>query len=121
MTPFRLVSVALLLAVSGLIAAVRAGDLIYTFHYEQVLGTSFELKVVAPSAAIAARAEAAAMDEIARNARILSSYDPDSEFSRWFRPAASRRGSLPSSSTCSRSSIAGGCSRPARSTRPPRP
>jgi len=85
MKPFRLVSVALLLAVSGLIAAVRGSDLVYTFHHEQVLGTSFELKVVAPSAAIAARAEAAAIDEIARNARILSSYDPDSEFSRWFR------------------------------------
>ena len=67
------------------VAAARAGDQIYTFHYEQVLGTSFELKVVAPSAAIAARAEAAAMEEIARNARILSSYDPDSEFSRWFQ------------------------------------
>ena len=85
MTPFRLASVVLLLAVGGLVAAARAGDQIYTFHYEQVLGTSFELKVVAPSAAIAARAEAAAMEEIARNARILSSYDPDSEFSRWFR------------------------------------
>jgi thiamine biosynthesis lipoprotein ApbE len=58
---------------------------LYTFHQENVLGTSFELKVHAPSADTASRAEKSALDEIARERAILSSWDPASEFSRWFR------------------------------------
>ena len=58
---------------------------VYTFQHENVLGTSLELKIAAPSPKGAETAEAAALAEIARHARILSSYDPDSEFSRWFR------------------------------------
>lgn len=58
---------------------------IYRFHHENVLGTSMELKVLAPSQQDAEKAERAALDEIAREAAILSSYDPSSEFSRWFR------------------------------------
>jgi thiamine biosynthesis lipoprotein len=58
---------------------------LYVFHYENVLGTSLELKVVASSPAQSEQAEKAALAEIDRESRILSSWDPDSEFSRWFR------------------------------------
>jgi thiamine biosynthesis lipoprotein ApbE len=58
---------------------------LYTTHYENVLGTSLEMKVVATSEAQADKAEAAALAEIDREAKILSSWDANSEFSRWFR------------------------------------
>jgi thiamine biosynthesis lipoprotein ApbE len=57
----------------------------YANHYDNVLGTSMELKILATSDAIARRAEAAVLAEIDREASILSGYDPSSEFSRWFR------------------------------------
>lgn len=56
-----------------------------TFHRENVLGTSFELKVVASSDEAAGRAESAALEEISREQGILSSWDSESEFSKWFR------------------------------------
>jgi thiamine biosynthesis lipoprotein ApbE len=57
----------------------------HAFRQEQenVLGTSFELKVIA-SAGVAEHAEAAALKEISREQAILSSWDSNSEFSRWF-------------------------------------
>jgi FAD:protein FMN transferase len=55
------------------------------FHYEQVLGTSLELKVFVASHEQALRAESAVLSEIDRLAGILSSYDADSEVSRWMR------------------------------------
>ena len=60
-------------------------DRLQTFQRENVLGTSFELKVRASSAAAASQAESAVLSEIAREAAILSSWSPESEFSRWFR------------------------------------
>lgn len=57
----------------------------YRFNYENVLGTSLELRVGAASEADAERAEAAALAEIEREAKILSAWDPQSEFSRWQR------------------------------------
>ncbi|HJZ99299.1 MAG TPA: DUF2271 domain-containing protein [Candidatus Solibacter sp.] len=57
---------------------------VHLFQRENVLGTSFELKVTANSAAIASRAESAALAEISREQEILSSWDMNSEFSRWF-------------------------------------
>ncbi|HEX3878100.1 MAG TPA: DUF2271 domain-containing protein [Bryobacteraceae bacterium] len=59
-----------------------------TAHFENVLGTSMEMKVHASSEETADRAETAAMTEIKRLNSILSGYDPSSEFSRW----ASTRG-----------------------------
>jgi len=44
-----------------------------------------ELKISASSPEDAAAAEAAALQEITRMAKILSGYDPNSEFSRWLR------------------------------------
>src|SRR5580658_6065838 len=58
---------------------------LYTFNYESILGTSLELKIGAASEREAETAEAAVLHEIDREARILSSWDSDSEFSRWVR------------------------------------
>ena len=52
-------------------------------QFENVLGTSMELKLLAASQSDANRAEAAAMSEIKRLNGVLSGYDPSSEFSRW--------------------------------------
>jgi thiamine biosynthesis lipoprotein len=56
---------------------------LFVSHYENVLGTSMELKVLAPSEKEASVAEKAALKEIARLGRILSGYDTASEFSHW--------------------------------------
>ena len=56
---------------------------LYTSHYENVLGTSLELKVSAVSRQASGQAEKAALGEIDRLTKILSGYDPNSEFSRW--------------------------------------
>jgi FAD:protein FMN transferase len=82
----------LLTAAALLLAPCRGGssttsprDRMYVFHYENVLGTSVEIKVVASSAAQAEEAEKAVLAEVDREAHILSSWDSQSEFSRWFR------------------------------------
>jgi thiamine biosynthesis lipoprotein len=58
---------------------------LYITHYENVLGTSLELKISATSKQEAAIAETAALREISRMAKILSAYDPASEFSQWLK------------------------------------
>ena len=55
----------------------------YVSRYENVLGTSLELKIAAASQKQAALAEAAALAEIDRLNKILSGYDANSEFSQW--------------------------------------
>ncbi len=57
----------------------------YVSHYENVLGTSMELKVSATSQKQASLAEAAALAEIKRLNNILSGYDANSEFSQWMK------------------------------------
>ncbi len=52
-------------------------------HHENVLGTSLEITVQAPTRAAANRAEGALLAEIDRQTRLLSAWDPQSEFSRW--------------------------------------
>lgn len=66
-------------------STTSAPSRVYIFHYENVLGTSLEMKVAASSAAHSEKAETAVLAEIDRESHILSSWDPDSEFSRWFR------------------------------------
>lgn len=56
---------------------------IYVSSFENVLGTSFDLKVMASSERQAELAEQAALGEIDRLSSILSTYDPASEFSKW--------------------------------------
>ena len=57
----------------------------YVAHYENVLGTSMELKVAAPSPEASQETEKTVLKEINRLSKILSGYDAQSEFSRWFR------------------------------------
>ena len=54
----------------------------FSRHRDHVLGTSFDLVVMAENDAAASRAEAAMLDEIARLNPILSNYDETSEVSR---------------------------------------
>jgi thiamine biosynthesis lipoprotein len=58
---------------------------LFVSHFENVLGTSMELKVLAGAAKDASMAETAATKEIARLQKILSAYDDQSEFSAWLR------------------------------------
>lgn len=69
----------------GVSSATSLRDELYVFHYDNVLGTSLEIKVAASSAAQSEKAEQAVLAEIDREAHILSSWDPASEFSAWFR------------------------------------
>jgi len=55
----------------------------FVSHFENVLGTSMELKLSAATEKQADIAEQAALDEISRLNAILSTYDPNSEISRW--------------------------------------
>ena len=55
----------------------------YISNFENVLGTSLELRINATSKKAATRAESIAQAEIQRISKILSGYDPESEFSRW--------------------------------------
>jgi len=57
----------------------------YISNFENVLGTSMELKISAANEAQATAAETAAKNEIARLGSILSAYDPKSEFSSWLK------------------------------------
>jgi thiamine biosynthesis lipoprotein len=82
---FLLVAILLLAPCQRGSSTPSARSHLYDFHYENVLGTSLEIKVVASSAAQSERAEQAVLAEIARQSHILSSWDPGSEFSHWFR------------------------------------
>jgi FAD:protein FMN transferase len=55
----------------------------FVFHHENVLGTSAELRIHADSRSIADAAEEQALAHIDRLARILSTYDPNTEVRRW--------------------------------------
>ncbi|RDB06075.1 DUF2271 domain-containing protein [Runella aurantiaca] len=57
---------------------------LFVSHLENVLGTSFDLKIVARSYAAARQTEKVVLAEIERLNNILSSYLPTSEFSRWW-------------------------------------
>ena len=71
-----------LLAAAAAPLAPRRARSIAVSQHEWVLGTSMELRI---DGGDASRAEDAALGEIDRLARILSSYDPASEVSRWAR------------------------------------
>lgn len=88
---FTLLSIGLLL---GSLGTISSADEVYTFNYENVLGTSFQLEVTAPSRSIAVKAEKTALAEIDRLSDVLSSYSDQSELSTFFAgPAASRKAS----------------------------
>lgn len=81
MLPVRFLSLVL---TAGLLATpAQADDETYLFQHENTLGTLLELRIRADSQPAAERAETLALAEIDRLARIFSTYDPQSEFSRW--------------------------------------
>jgi thiamine biosynthesis lipoprotein len=55
----------------------------HRFHYDHIIGTSMDLAVWTESDNVAQHAARVALDEIARLARILSTYDADSEIRRF--------------------------------------
>ncbi len=82
------VLIVVLLAVTGLFGyryglPGNKGPKTYVSNFENVLGTSFEMKVNSSSEDIADQAETVALAEIDRLSKILSGYDPSSEFSIW--------------------------------------
>ena len=60
---------------------------LYVSHFENVLGTSMEIKIKSTSEKQSSVAEAAALKEIDRLSAILSGYDANSEFSKWMKSA----------------------------------
>ena len=76
-------SLLLLLTLSSATLRPPKTDKIFISNYENVLGTSFELKVISASGQSARRAEFVALAEIDRLNKILSGYDASSEFRRW--------------------------------------
>jgi len=55
----------------------------WSFHHEAVLGTSLDLRIEAENREIARNAEAAILRRFDADERIFSSFQPQSEFSRW--------------------------------------
>ncbi len=55
----------------------------YVSSFDNVLGTSLDLTILAASDDVAAAAETAVLASFDRDASVLSAYDPSSEFSRW--------------------------------------
>ena len=83
MRPRHLLAAALLTAVT-LAALLPLRTRPFRFHYDHVLGTSMDVTVVARTEGAARAAAGIALDRIDRDAKILSGYDPQGEFSRWF-------------------------------------
>lgn len=83
----RLLSCAslLLMVLSSASLPLDRTNKIYISDYENVLGTSMEIKIVADAEQNASRAEDVALAEVDRLNKILSGYDAGSEFSRWMR------------------------------------
>jgi thiamine biosynthesis lipoprotein len=79
----RAIPLAALAVCAGAFLVVRPHSQVYVSHFENVLGTSLELKVFARTPAAAEDAEHAVIAEIRRESDILSAYDSASEFSRW--------------------------------------
>ncbi|MBL8178609.1 MAG: DUF2271 domain-containing protein [Bryobacterales bacterium] len=63
---------------------------LFSFAYENVLGTSLDLRFLAESPAAAENAERAALSVIDRLNRTLSAFRPDSEFRRWLQSSGPR-------------------------------
>ena len=82
-TPILTTAVLLTALCSGGSSGVTGKREMFSFHWENVIGTSLELKVLAFSETRAVEAESVVLKEIDREAKILSGYDASSEFSHW--------------------------------------
>lgn len=67
----------------GATIARWAPERAYAFHYERVLGTSFELRVRATSERVARGAEMVVLAEVDRLAAVLNAWSATSELSCW--------------------------------------
>jgi thiamine biosynthesis lipoprotein ApbE len=75
-------------ALSGLMGiAILAGRAEFTFAHENVIGTSFDLRLVTTDHATATAARDAALAEVERLEAILSTYLPSAELARFNRGA----------------------------------
>ena len=74
----RLLGASVLLAAATPVSAEK-----FTFNHEHILGTSLEIQVEAASLAAATAAEGRVLTEIDRLSKVFSTYESDSEFSRW--------------------------------------
>jgi thiamine biosynthesis lipoprotein ApbE len=74
--------VLLLICSSATIKHTKVNGL-YISDYDNVLGTSLQLKIAASTPELASNAETAALNEIDRLNKILSGYNRSSEFSNW--------------------------------------
>jgi len=85
MNPFKqgAGSLLVLLVLSSAAPLPPKNSKIYISDYENVLGTSMEIKIAAGSEQNAMKAEVIALAEVDRLNKILSGYDASSEFSRW--------------------------------------
>ncbi|WP_295673194.1 DUF2271 domain-containing protein [uncultured Mucilaginibacter sp.] len=85
--PITLLSgaVLLLLVMGSAAFPTRKTNKLYVSDYENVLGTSMEIKIAANTEPNASKAENAALAEVDRLNMILSGYNPSSEFSRWMK------------------------------------
>ncbi|HQR93959.1 MAG: hypothetical protein B7Y15_14760 [Bacteroidetes bacterium 24-39-8] len=83
---FAILSLTVLLASATVkpVSTKKLGSFIVS-NYENVLGTSMEIKVLTSSEKKAGIAETAALAEISRLSNILSGYDKSSEFSKWMQ------------------------------------
>ena len=75
----------LLMVLSSAIVPPGKINKLYISNYENVLGTSMEIKIAADGEQHATKAENAALAEVDRLNKILSGYDASSEFSRWMK------------------------------------
>lgn len=73
----------LLLPLTGSVAHAET----FTFYHDQILGTSLEIQVEAEQASEATAAETRILKEIERLSNVFSTYDANSEFSRWQKDA----------------------------------
>ena len=85
---FLIPGIAFLAVLTAVGSAIMPHGRRFVFNYENVLGTSLEVKISARSARAAERGDAAVRGEIEREAQILSAWDSNSEFSRWAATSA---------------------------------
>lgn len=85
---FSFCTLTTILFLSAFISSHSNKPAFYSSSFENVLGTSFDMRVKALSENEADKAEATALAETDRLSSILSSYDPNSEFSRWQKTQA---------------------------------
>ena len=83
-----LLTISVLIQISSIANPIDNGNKtakVYTSQFENVMGTSFEMKIKTSSEKVIAKAETIALNEIDRLSKILSSYDQNSEFNKWQR------------------------------------